>query len=244
VKVRVYVTIAATALLVALPVCAEEGSASKEPVAIESETDKVSYCIGAQIGQNFRTQEIEINLDVFVQAITDALAGKELALTEDEMRQVMTEFQKRMMAEQQERMKKEGAANLAESNAFLEENKKKEGVKVLPSGLQYKVLQEGSGRTPAETDQVKTQYRGTFINGDEFDSSYKRGEPAQFRVNGVIKGWTEALLLMKEGAKWQLFVPPDLAYGERGRPSIPPNSMLIFEIELVEVVEPAKAAQQ
>jgi len=178
-----------------------------------------------------------------VQAITDALAGKELALTEDEMRQVMTEFQKRMMAEQQERMKKEGAANLAESNAFLEENKKKEGVKVLPSGLQYKVLQEGSGRTPAETDQVKTQYRGTFINGDEFDSSYKRGEPAQFRVNGVIKGWTEALLLMKEGAKWQLFVPPDLAYGERGRPSIPPNSMLIFEIELVEVVEPAKAAQ-
>jgi len=244
VKVRVCMAIVA-ALLCALPVCAEEASDSKESVALESEMDKVSYALGAQMGQSFKKQNIEISLDVFLRAIKDGLAGVELAMTEEEMRQVMMEFQKRMMAERQAQMKVEGEKNLKESNAFLEENKKKEGVTVLPSGLQYKVLEEGTGRTPTETDQVKTHYRGTFLNGEEFDSSYKRGQPAQFPVKGgIIPGWTEALLLMKEGAKWQLFIPPNLAYGERGRgPTIPPNAALIFEIELIEVVTPANAAE-
>jgi len=150
----------------------------------------------------------------------------------------MAEFQQRMIARQQEMLRKEAETNLAAGNAFLEENKGKPGVVVLPSGLQYKVLEEGTGRTPTATDRVKVHYQGTFVNGEEFDSSYRRNQPAEFQVNRVIAGWTEALQLMKEGAKWQLFIPADLAYGERGRPpSMPPNSTLIFEVELIEVLQ-------
>jgi FKBP-type peptidyl-prolyl cis-trans isomerase len=133
---------------------------------------------------------------------------------------------------------KEAAENLAVGTAFLEENKAKEGVKVTPSGLQYKVIQEGTGNTPTADDRVKTHYRGTLIDGTEFDSSYKRNRPAEFPVKGVIKGWTEALQLMKEGGKWELYIPANLAYGERGRPNIPANSTLIFEIELLEIDKP------
>jgi FKBP-type peptidyl-prolyl cis-trans isomerase FklB len=206
------------------------GAAAPKTVLLQTEQDKISYVIGTQLGQNFKTQGIEIKIESFVLGLQDAMAGKELAITQDEMKLLMTNFQRTMLA-------KQATKNLSQATAFLEANKAKEGVKVLPSGLQYKVITEGTGNTPTTSDKVKTHYRGTLISGTEFDSSYKRNKPAEFPVTGVIKGWTEALQLMKEGAKWQLYIPPNLAYGERGRPGIPPNSALIFEIELLEVLQ-------
>lgn len=200
------------------------------PISLQNELNKVSYVIGTQIAQNFKRQDIEINIESLMWGLKDAMEGKKLALSQDESRQVMLNFQTRMTA-------KLVAKNLTEGIAFLEVNKAKEGVQVLPSGLQYKVIKEGTGKIPTVDDKVKTHYRGTLINGTEFDSSYKRNKPAEFPVKGVIKGWTEALLLMKQGSKWELYIPPNLAYGEQGRPGIPPNSTLIFEIELLEVVK-------
>ena len=165
------------------------------------------------------------------------LAGRVL-LTEQEIREITTAFQKEMMAKQEELNKKLGEKNKKEGEVFLAENKKKEGVKTLPSGLQYKVIKAGTGKKPKLTDTVTTNYRGTLIDGTEFDSSYRRGQPASFPVNGVIPGWTEALQLMEEGAKWQLFVPPNLAYGDRGAGrQIGPNATLIFEVELISIQE-------
>ena len=213
---------------------------------LKTEEEKVSYIIGTQIARNFKTQDIEVNLDSLMMGLKDALEGKELVLSQDEMTQVFTRFQQQMRAKQAAKQAEEAAKNLAAGTAFLEANKAKEGVKVLPSGLQYKVITEGTGNTPTADDKVKTNYRGTLIDGTEFDSSYKRNKPAEFPVKGVIKGWTEALQLMKEGGKWELYIPASLAYGERGRPNIPANSTLIFEIELIEIVKaaaPAKAAQ-
>jgi len=202
---------------------------AQKPVSLKTELDKVSYAIGAQLGQNFKMQGIEVRIESLMWGLKDAMAGEKLALSQDQMRQLLTSFQQRTVA-------KQATKNLAAGMAFLEANKAKEGVKVRPSGLQYKVITEGTGRTPTAVDKVKTHYRGTLINGVEFDSSYKRNQPAEFPVNGVIKGWTEALQLMKEGAKWELYIPANLAYGERGRPGIPPNSVLIFQIELLEVL--------
>ncbi|UCD00380.1 MAG: FKBP-type peptidyl-prolyl cis-trans isomerase [Phycisphaerales bacterium] len=215
-----------------------EGQAkSGQELALKTEQDKVSYIIGTQIGRNFKSQEVEVNLEALIRGLKDVLGGKELALSQEEMQRIYASFQQRMRAKQAAKVAKQAAENLAKGNAFLDENKAKEGVKVLPSGLQYKVIKEGAGATPTADDKVKTHYRGTLINGTEFDSSYKRNQPAEFPVKGVIKGWTEALQLMKEGAKWQLYIPANLAYGERGRPNIPPNSTLIFEVELLEVVK-------
>jgi FKBP-type peptidyl-prolyl cis-trans isomerase FklB len=215
---------------------------------LKTEMEKVSYIIGTQIARQFKSQEIEINLDSLLMGLKDALQGDRLVLGQDEMQKVYTAWQGKMRAKQAAKQAKEAAENLSAGKAFLEANKAKEGVKVLPSGLQYKVIKEGTGNTPTADDKVKTHYRGTLIDGTEFDSSYKRNRPAEFPVKGVIKGWTEALQLMKEGGKWELYIPADLAYGERGRPSIPANSTLIFEIELLEIVkadpaDKAKAAQ-
>ncbi len=243
-KTRIHIVMFVLACLLAVSVYAakkgsnEEGSASHsasevatdKAVLLQNELNKVSYVIGTQIAQNFKRQDIEINIESLMWGIKDAMEGRELALSQDESRQVMLNFQMRMTA-------KLTAKNLTEGIAFLEVNKAKEGVQVLPSGLQYKVIKEGTGKIPTVNDKVKTHYRGTLINGTEFDSSYKRNKPAEFPVTGVIKGWTEALLLMKQGSKWELYIPPNLAYGERGRPGIPPNSTLIFEIELLEVVK-------
>ena len=234
-KTRIYVVMAVVSCLVAISVYAEK-DATKAPAPLNTEMEKVSYAIGTQIGQNFKRQAIEINLDMMMRGLQDALAGKEPVLTQDQIKEVLTAFQQRMRTEQQERQKKEGAENLIKGKAFLDANKAKEGVKVLPSGLQYKVITKGTGKTPKTTDKVKTHYAGTLIDGTEFDSSYKRGTPAEFPVTGVIKGWTEALQLMKEGGKWELYIPAALAYGEQGRPSIPPNSVLVFQIELIEVL--------
>jgi FKBP-type peptidyl-prolyl cis-trans isomerase FklB len=168
--------------------------------------------------------------------VQDALLGKEPLMTPQEIRTTLVDLQKKVAAVQDQKRKVEEEKILAQGKTFLAENRKKEGVKTLPSGLQYRIVAEGSGKTPKSTDTVTVHYRGTLIDGTEFDNSYSRGKPATFGVGRVIAGWTEALQLMKEGARWQLFIPPDLAYGEKGAGSkIPPNSTLIFEVELISV---------
>ena len=206
-----------------------------EKVELKDQKDKESYSLGYQFGQSLKAQGLDINLDLYASGIKDALGGKDPSLSQEEMQKIVLELQKRLTAARQKESKGIAEKNLAEGKAFMEENKKKEGVKTLPSGLQYKILTEGSGKTPKAADQVTVNYKGALINGTEFDSSYKRGQPATFKTNGVIKGWTEALQLMKEGSKWQLFIPPQLGYGERGAGPVPPNSTLIFEVELISV---------
>lgn len=212
------------------------GSVSAAEKALETRKDKVSYIIGYNLGSGMKRDNIEFDIDIVLRGLDDAIKGKKSALTEEEIRTVLTALNQEIMAKKAEEAKESGEKNKKEGAAFLAENAKKEGVKVLPSGLQYKVMTEGSGKSPKATDTVSVNYRGTLINGTEFDSSYKRGQPASFPVNGVIKGWTEALQLMKEGAKWQLFIPSDLAYGEHGpTPVIGSNAVLIFEVELISV---------
>ena len=211
---------------------------AEENLVLKNQKDKVSYIIGMEIGKNFKKQSIDIDPDILTKGIKDAISGGKPLLTEQEIQENMVTFQKEMMAKQEELAKKLGENNKKEGEAFLAENKKKDGVKTLPSGLQYKVTKAGTGKKPKLTDTVTTQYRGTLIDGTEFDSSYRRGQPVSFPVTGVIPGWTEALQLMEEGAKWQLFIPPNLAYGERGAGrDIGPNATLIFEIELISIQE-------
>ncbi len=201
---------------------------------LKSQKEKMSYIIGMDMGKNLKNQSIDIDQAAFARGIKDALSGGKSSLTDEEIRQTMTVFQKEMMAKNQAL----GEKNRKEGEAFLAGNKKKQGVITLPSGLQYKVINAGKGRKPKPTDTVTVHYRGTLIDGTEFDSSYRRGQPATFPVNGVIPGWTEALGLMQEGAKWQIFVPSNLAYGERGTGGqIGPNATLIFEVELVSIQE-------
>ncbi|PYL58284.1 MAG: hypothetical protein DMF30_03190 [Verrucomicrobia bacterium] len=198
---------------------------------LKDSKDKVSYSIGLNIGFNLKKQNVSINPDTFVLGLKDALAGKP-QMTDEQVKETMTAFEKEMIDKQ----KAAGVKNGAEGEKFLAENKKKEGVKTTASGLQYKVVKEGTGAQPKEKDTVMANYRGTLIDGTEFDSSYKRGQPATFPVSGVIKGWTEALQMMKVGSKYQLFIPAKLAYGERAiGPDIGPNSTLIFEVELLDV---------
>lgn len=208
----------------------------EEPVSLKSQKDKISYIIGLDIGNNLKRQSADLDLDILLRGMKDALSGNKPLLSETEVREVTTAFRQEMAEKQAEATKKLAEKNKKEGETFLEENKKKEGVKTLPSGLQYKVITEGSGRSPKESDTVTVNYRGTFVDGAEFDSSYKRGEPATFPVKGVIAGWVEALPLMKEGAKWQLFIPSALAYGETGAGNaIGPNATLIFEVELISI---------
>jgi FKBP-type peptidyl-prolyl cis-trans isomerase FklB len=209
---------------------------AQEKLELKDQKDKESYSLGYQFGQSFKEQGVEINLDIYASGIKDAFGGKEPKMSQEEIRATLTSLQQRLMASRQKELKEKGAKNLEDGKKFLAENKKKEGIKTLPSGLQYKVLTQGSGKMPKAEDTVTVNYKGTLIDGTEFDSSYKRGQPATFQVKGVIKGWTEALQLMKEGSKWQLFIPPELAYGERGAGrDIGPNSTLIFEVELLSI---------
>lgn len=201
--------------------------APTKPSPFKDERDKVSYALGLNMGNYIKRQEFEPNMDQIVKAIQDALEGKAPLIDEADMRTTM-------MAWQKSQREKGDAKRKADGEKYLADNKAKEGVKVTASGLQYKVLTPGDGPSPTTNDVVSVQYRGTLINGTEFDSSYKRGKPADFTVTGVIKGWTEALLMMKKGAKWALTIPSELAYGERGNPSIPGNSVLNFEVELVD----------
>jgi len=204
---------------------------------LKDQKDKVSYSIGLDIGTTMKRQLIDVNDELLNKGIKDGLSGSKPLMTEEETKEAMAAFQKDMMAKQAAVKKEQGEKNTGEGKKFLDENKAKEGVKTTASGLQYKVLKEGSGASPKATDTVKVNYRGTTIDGTEFDSSYKRGEPASFPVNRVIKGWTEGLQLMKAGSKYQFVVPADLAYGERGAGSdIGPNATLLFDVEVLEVI--------
>jgi FKBP-type peptidyl-prolyl cis-trans isomerase FklB len=207
-----------------------------DKLELKDQKDKESYSLGYQFGMSLKMQGVDINLDAYASAIRDALGGKEPRMSSEEMQSTVMGFRQRMADAQQKALKDQGEKNLAEGKSFLAENTKKTGVKTLPSGLQYKVLSEGAGKTPKKSDTVTVHYRGTFMNGTEFDSSIARGQPATFKVDGVIPGWTEALQLMKEGAKWQLFIPAELAYGEKGMPPrIPPQSALVFDVDLISV---------
>ena len=223
------IVLSAGALLLAVTIFAEE-----KPPQLKDLKEKASYAIGLNVGFNFKRQNVEVNQDAFTAGFRDAVSGKKPLLTEQEVRDTMMAFEKDM----QQKLSEAAQKNAADAEKFLAANKTKEGVKTTESGLQYKVLKEGSGAQPKSADTVTVNYRGTLPDGTEFDSSYKRGQPASFPVAGVIKGWTEALQLMKVGAKYQLFVPANLAYGEQGRPGIPPNSPLIFEVELMDVKSP------
>jgi len=207
---------------------------AQENLVLKNQKEKMSYIIGMDIGNNLKKQGIDIETNILIKGIKDAFASAKSLLSEQEIRETLATFQKEMQAKQEEVGKK----NKKEGEAFIAENMKKEGVKTLPSGLQYKVIKAGTGKKPKLTDTVTAHYRGTLIDGTEFDSSYKRGKPTSFSVSGVIPGWTEVLQLMEEGAKWGLFIPPNLAYGERGAGGmIGPNATLIFEVELVSIQE-------
>jgi len=197
--------------------------------------------IGSGLGANLKKQSVEVDSTLVSQGLKDAMSGGKTRLTEDEAKAVLKEVQTEVQKQQQEKAQQAAAANKTEGEAFLAANKSKDGVVTLPSGLQYKILTAGTGPKPTASDSVKCNYKGTLIDGKEFDSSYKRGQPATFAVGQVIKGWTEALQLMPVGSKWQIFVPSSLGYGERGAGAeIGPNATLIFEVELLSIEEKKK----
>ncbi|WP_417392178.1 FKBP-type peptidyl-prolyl cis-trans isomerase [Gimesia sp.] len=215
---------------------AQNEKADSGKSALKDQKQKVSYGIGFNLGQNLMRDQLDLDPQILAKGIVDAMTKQKPQMTEEEIRDTLLAFQKELRDQQEAKMKKAQAENVTKGKKFLEANAKKEGVKTTKSGLQYKVIKSGKGKTPTDKDSVTTHYRGTLIDGTEFDSSYKRNQPATFPVSGVISGWTEALQLMKEGDKWQLFIPSDLAYGERGSgPDIGPNEVLIFDIELLKV---------
>jgi FKBP-type peptidyl-prolyl cis-trans isomerase FklB len=219
-------------LIMTYPVYAEQDT------LLKTKKDKVSYAIGMDIGKNLKKQPIEINPEALSQGLRDSLTDEKTLMTDQEYSDTMNAFRTEMTQKQTEQMKEISDRNKKDGEKFLAENRKKEGVVTTESGLQYKIVTEGTGASPKSTDTVTVHYKGTLIDGKEFDSSHKRGQPATFPVNGVIKGWTEALQLMKTGAKWQLFIPSELAYGERGAGrNIGPNSTLIFDVELISIKE-------
>ncbi|MHA2218847.1 MAG: FKBP-type peptidyl-prolyl cis-trans isomerase [Candidatus Hodarchaeales archaeon] len=213
---------------------------AEEGVVLKTEKDKLSYAIGMDIGKNLKRQPVELNSDVVSQGVKDSLNEGKTLMTEKEYLDILTTFRKEMTQKQIAQKKELSEKNKKEGEEFLNENRKKEDIVTTQSGLQYKVLKKGTGKIPKLTDTVTVNYRGTLIDGTEFDSSYRRGQAASFKASGVIRGWTEALQLMKEGAKWQLYIPSNLAYGERGAGrNIGPNSTLIFEVELISINEKA-----
>lgn len=222
-------------LMFAAGCSAQETTAAAE-LKLDTAKNRISYTIGVNIGQDFKSQQMDIDPDALLLGLQDSLAGKELRLSDEEMVSAVQAFQEEMQAKMIAEMENLAASNKAAGDAFLAENAKQEGVMVTASGLQYKVLEAGAGDAPGPADVATVHYRGTLIDGTQFDSSYDRGEPATFPVAGVIPGWTEALQLMKPGAKWQIFIPAELAYGERGAgQDIGPNATLLFDVELISV---------
>lgn len=219
-------------------------TAARKPIVLTLTTqkDKASYAIGLNIGRSMHKDSVDVDTAILLRGLKDGLAGNKPLLTDDEARATMVALQADLRKKQEEKMAVLGETNKKEGEAFLAENKTKDGVVTLPSGLQYKILTEGTGPKPTTTDTVVCNYKGTLLDNTEFDSSYKRGQPATFPVSGVIKGWTEALQLMPVGSKWQLFIPADLAYGARGGPGggIGPNATLIFEVELMSIQQKAQ----
>jgi FKBP-type peptidyl-prolyl cis-trans isomerase FkpA/FKBP-type peptidyl-prolyl cis-trans isomerase FklB len=225
-----FLTLAGAALASSTIACDAAKKLSGAP-SLQKDEDKVAYAIGQQIGTSIKSQGIQVNTAVLVASIDDVLRGTPARLKPEEMQAAMMKMREGMMARQEASAKE----NEEKGMKFLEANKNKPNVKVTASGLQYEVVTDGKGRSPVASDVVKVHYTGTLIDGTKFDSSYDRNEPAEFPVGGVIKGWTEALQLMKPGAKWKLVIPSGLAYGPQGRPGIPANSVLAFDVELLEV---------
>ncbi len=206
---------------------------------LKSDKGQASYAIGQQIGKNLKSQNIDVDAKTLAASLAHAAAGKS-EMTDEQIQKAMMKLQEVAMKKQAE----EGENSKKKSTEYLEKNKTAAGVKVTASGLQYQVMKEGDGATPKKEDTVKCHYTGTLIDGTKFDSSVDRGQPAEFPVAGVIPGWTEALQMMKVGSKYKLFIPPELAYGPAGRPGIPPNSALVFEVELIEIVKPASPGKK
>jgi FKBP-type peptidyl-prolyl cis-trans isomerase FklB len=221
-------------IVTALAAAAVLAANAADAPQFKDEREKASYSVGVRYGTTWKTQGFDIDPDLFSKGMKDAYAGTP-GLKDEEIAAAMSAYQAVVRAKMEEKRKAEGAANQEKADKFLAENKGKEGVKVTESGLQYKVIKEGTGPTPGDNDNVVTHYTGKLIEGTTFDSSHKTGQPATFNINAVIKGWTEALKMMKVGSKWELYIPPALGYGERGfGQSIPPNAALVFEIELLD----------
>ena len=210
--------------------------AAAEEQELKTQKERISYVVGLEMANNLKKNMIDLDVETLVRGVKDALSGAKPLMTEQERKETIVALQNELQAKQQELTKAIAEKNKKEGEDFLAENKKKQGVITMPSGLQYKILADGKGKSPKATDAVSVNYRGMLVDGTEFDSSYKRGQPETFVVNRIIPGWTEALQLMKPGSKWQLFIPPDLAYGERGTGGpIGPNAVLIFEVELISI---------
>ena len=212
-------------------------SSTGAALALKTQKDKASYALGANIGTGLHRQGVSVDPAIVARGLRDAMAGSKMLMTDDEIKAAIMQLRSDVTKQQEAQAHAAGAGNRKEAENFLGANKSKEGVKVLPDGLQYKVMTEGTGPKPTASDTVTVNYRGTLTNGTEFDSSYKRGQPASFPVGGVIKGWTEALQMMPVGSKWELYIPPDLAYGDNSPPgsNIPPGSALVFEVELLSI---------
>ena len=232
-------TLFAVILLFAGTVSAAEwGKYMRSDTQLNNDFDRASYSVGMSLGQDFKSRDMPMNPELIAKGIRDILEGKETLLSQEEAMAALQKLQELAISRQQEILTEMAETNLAEGQAFLAKNKERSGVITTDSGLQYEILKAGSGAIPKATDNVSVDYLGTFIDGTEFDSSYKRGEPANFSVEGIIPGWTEALLMMKVGAKWKLYVPEMLAYGAQGAPPvIEPNKTLIFEVELREILQ-------
>lgn len=232
-------------LIIGAFLCVPQLWAQQQTAPLKTEKDKVSYVIGLNLGTDMKRRSVEdLNFDMLIQGIRDAYSGGKQLLTEDEQNQIWAAFQKSLAEKQKVNKMKTAEDNKKKGDTFLAENKTKEGVVTTASGLQYKVIRAGKGPKPKLEDTVTTHYRGTLLDGTEFDSSYRRNEPVSFKLSGVIPGWTEALQLMDTGSKWQLFIPADLAYGPNGAGGlIGPNETLIFEVELLSI-QPATGAKQ
>src|SRR6266849_1609605 len=239
----------ATAAKTAQTPAAKTGAAATAktpvPLTLKTPSQKASYAIGMNIGKNLKRDSVEVDPAVLLRGLKDALAGNKLLLTDEEAKAALTALQAEVRAKEEAKTKAAAVENKKTGEAFLAANKTKQGVVTLPSGLQYKIIKEGTGPKPTADDTVLCHYRGALVDNTEFDSSYKRGEPLKIPVGGVIKGWTEAIQLMPVGSKWQLFIPSDLAYGDRGAPGSPigPNSTLVFDVELISI-EPKPAAKE
>ena len=214
-------------MLVSGPVLAQD---------VETDKDKLSYAVGWDIGADIKRRSTEFNVESLITAIRDAVAENDPKVSVDEMRTLLTDLQEKVRAEQVEQFRKLSEENQAKSEAFLEANKSKTGIVVLPSGVQYRIIEEGDGARPGLESKVSVHYRGSKMDGHEFDSSFARGTPEEFNVNGVLQGWQEVLPLMKVGSTWQIFVPPELAFGARGNPPVGPNEALMFDLKLVEIL--------
>jgi FKBP-type peptidyl-prolyl cis-trans isomerase len=227
-----------TALILAFCLSAAAPLLADGTNQLADEKSRVSYAIGMMTGRQWKQQDLDFDVELYARGIKDGMSGGAMLLTPEEAQLTIDAFRKELAARQQQKQMELAAKNKTEGDAFLAANKNQPGVQTLPDGLQYLVMTNGAGEIPTAGDTVTVNYRGTLIDGTEFDSSYKRGQPATFPVGGVIRGWTEALQKMNAGSKWKLFVPSDLAYGPQGRPGIAPNAVLIFEVELLAVEHP------